>query len=113
MSRTRKIFSDVSETKNLRPTLTPEARESRMISLTMDLVEQRLLDGTATSQETTHFLKLASSNYRLEQEKLMNENALLKAKVNNLESQANAEKLYAEALEAMRSYKGENLSDDE
>ena len=52
----------------LRPALTPEARENQMAALAMDLVEQRLRDGTASSQETTHFLKLVSSKAKLEQE---------------------------------------------
>ena len=43
----------------LRPALSPETRENQLISLAYDLVEERLLNGTATSQETTYFLKLA------------------------------------------------------
>ena len=54
----------------LRPALSPEARENQMAALAMDLVEQRLRDGTASSQETTHFLKLVSSTAKLQQEKL-------------------------------------------
>ena len=34
-----------------RPATTPEARENQLIALAYDLVEQRLLDGTATSQD--------------------------------------------------------------
>lgn len=45
----------------MRPALTPEARENQMISLAMDLVEKRIREGTASSAETTHFLKLATS----------------------------------------------------
>jgi hypothetical protein len=43
---------------------TPEAKENQMISLAMDLVEKRLREGTASSQETTHFLKLATTKER-------------------------------------------------
>ena len=50
----------------MRPALTPEARENQLISLAIDLVEQRLIDGTASAQETTHFLKLASRKAKLE-----------------------------------------------
>ena len=60
-----------------RPALTPEARENQLISMAYDLVEQRLLDGTATSQETTHFLKLGSTKARLEMEKLQKEQKYL------------------------------------
>jgi hypothetical protein len=89
----------------------PEAREAQLISLAMDLVEQRLRDGTATSQETVHFLKLGSSRERYEREKLEKENILLKAKTEALESQARIEDLYAKAIDAMKRYGGE--TDDE
>ena len=70
-----------NEKHNLtRPALTPEARENQLISYAVDLVEQRLLNGTASSQETTHFLKLGSMKNRLEMQKLEEENkTLLKA----------------------------------
>ena len=45
-----------SEDKHFRPALTPDARENQMISLAMDLVEQRLRDGTASSAETTRLI---------------------------------------------------------
>ena len=85
----------------------PEAREAQLISLAMDLVEQRLRDGTATSQETVHFLKLGSSRERYEREKLEKENILLKAKTEALESQARIEDLYEKAIDAMKRYGGE------
>ena len=53
-------------TRKSRPALTPEARENQLIAKAYDLVEQRLDDGTATSQETTHFLKLGSAKAKLE-----------------------------------------------
>jgi hypothetical protein len=91
----------------MRPALTPDARENQMISLAMDLVEERLRNGTATSQETTHFLKLASSNNQLEKERLIQENELTKAKIKALETGQHTEELYREALKAMRSYTGQ------
>ena len=33
-----------SKTRKMRPALTPEARENQLISLAIDLVEQRLMD---------------------------------------------------------------------
>ena len=90
----------------LRPALTPEARELQLISLAVDLVEQRLRDGTASSQETTHFLKLGSSRARLENERLAEEIRLQKAKTKAIEAAEENTKLYAEALAAMRRYSG-------
>lgn len=64
----KKKQSDTSSGKKIRPALTPEARENQLISLAVDLVEQRLLDGTASAQEVTHFLKLGSMREKLERE---------------------------------------------
>jgi hypothetical protein len=74
--------------------------------LAYDLVEQRLLDGTASSQETTHFLKLTSVKARLERERQELENELIKAKTEQLQSQKRVEELYANAIRAMREYGG-------
>lgn len=102
-----------AEPRKIRPALTPEARENQMIALAVDLVEQRLLDGTASSQETTHFLKLGSMKNRLEMEKLQEENRLLKAKTEALQSAKRVEELYSEAIKAMRRYSGQGSDDDE
>ena len=106
----RRVISSTSleDRPPLRPAITPEGREQQMISLAMDLVEQRLRDGTASSQETTHFLKLGSTKNQLEVEKLKQETELLKAKQANLESSARMEKLYSDAMEAMKTYSGQN-----
>lgn len=111
MAKTKKISSNPS--RKIRPALTPEARENQLISLAVDLVEQRLIDGTASSQETTHFLKLGSIKNRLEMEKLEEENRLLKAKTESIQSQKRVEELYAEALNAMRSYAGQAGDNDD
>ena len=44
------------------PARTPEARENQMIMYAIDLAEQQLRDGTASSQVITHYLKLGSTN---------------------------------------------------
>lgn len=97
----------------IRPALTPEAREQQLIALAVDLVEQRLLDGTASSQETTHFLKLASNKYKLETERQRYENELIKAKTKALRDQADMKTLYADAIAAMRRYGGYGSGADE
>lgn len=97
----------------LRPALTPEARESQLISLAYDLVEARLLEGTATSQETTYFLKLASSKTKLENEKLMEENKLLRAKTEAIQSEKKNEEFYAKVLSALKKYNGQGSQDDD
>ena len=68
---TKKIVKRSSEPKNkIRPALTPEARENQLVSLAINLAEQQLRDGTASSQVITHYLKLGSQKERLEREKL-------------------------------------------
>ena len=112
MAKVKKADS-AKTTRKIRPALTPEARENQMIALAVDLVEQRLLDGTASSQETTHFLKLGSMKNRLEMEKLQEENRLLKARTEALQSAKRVEELYSEAIKAMRRYSGQGGDDDE
>ena len=99
-------------TPKLRPALNPETRESQMAALAMDLVEQRLRDGTASSQETTHFLKLVSSKAKLEQERLKLENELVAAKTKALGDAKEIKVLYEEALKAMRRYGGHGDPDE-
>lgn len=101
-----------SSQKRSRPALTPEARENQMISLAVDLAEQQLRDGTASSQVITHFLKLATAKERLEREKLEQENKLLIAKTEALQSAKRIEELYDNAISAMRSYNGQGDSYD-
>lgn len=103
----------INNEKKRRPALSPESRENQLISLAVDLVEQRLLNGTASSQETTHFLKLGSMKNQLEMEKLREENKLLQAKTESIQSAKRVEELYAEAINAMRRYSGNRSSSDE
>ena len=97
--------------KPKRPALTPEADQNQMISYAMDLVKKRLLAGTASSQETTHFLKLAATKEKLELENLRKDIELKDAKIESLRGEKRMEDLYANALNAMRRYSG-NDSDD-
>ena len=72
-----------------------------------------MIDGTASAQETTHFLKLASKKAKLEAERAELENELIKAKTQNLRDQADMKTLYKEAITAMRRYSGHGDEEDE
>lgn len=109
----KKIIIEENTRPKRRPAITPEVRESQMIALAMDLVEERLRNGTATSQETTHFLKLGSEKEKLELEKLKKENELLKAKTEAIQSAKRVEELYSDALKAFTSYKSTEDNSDE
>lgn len=84
-----------------------------MIALAVDLAETQLAKGTASSQVITHYLKLGSVRESLEREKLIGENKLLAAKADSIASGKRVEELYANALNAMRSYAGQEPSADE
>ena len=99
--------------RKIRPALSPEARENQLISLAVDLVEQRLIDGTASSQETTHFLKLATTKARLEKEILEKQKELMTAKTEQIRSEQHKEELYEEVINALRKYNGQGDSDEE
>lgn len=102
-----------SEQRMGRPAFTPEARENQLISLATDLAEKQLRDGSASSQVITHYLKLGSTRERIEKEILEKQRELITAKTESLRSQKHADELFAQALEAMRDYKGESMSDDD
>ena len=91
----------------------PEARENRLISLAMDLVEERMRNGTATAQEVTHFLKLGSIKNRVEVEKLELEKALVEAKTENIRAQKEMTTMFSEAITAMKVYRGEDEDENE
>ena len=97
----------------LRPALTPEARENQLISLAVDLAEQQLREGTASSQVITHYLKLGTTRERLEKELLEREVELKKAKTENLKSAARIEELYENAISAIRRYSGQGAIEDD
>ena len=94
------------------PATTPEARENQMIALAMDVVEKRLRNGTASSQETTHFLKLGSIKEKRELALLEQELQLKRAKTEAIQSAKRVEELYSKALDAMRSYSGREVDDE-
>jgi hypothetical protein len=96
------------KTRARNPATTPEGRENQLVNAAVDLAEQQILDGSASAQVISHYLKLGSSRERLEQERLQHENKLLQARREQLESQKRVEDLYEEALNAMRRYAGQD-----
>ncbi len=91
-----------------RPALDPEARENQMIALAVDLAEKQLIEGTASAQVITHFLKLGTTKTELEKEKLRRENDVLSAKAKAYQSGEEMKELYEKAISAMRDYAGKN-----
>lgn len=90
-----------------KPATTPEEREHQMVSLAMDLAEDQIKAGVASSQVITHFLKAGSLREQLEQERLEHENKLTEAKIEAMAASQRMEELYGDAIKAMRSYAGD------
>lgn len=101
-----------STTRKSRPPLSPEADEQICISLAIDLVKERLRNGTASSQETTHFLKLATSKYKEEVRLAKAQTEKAEAQVEAMRSQKRVEALYEDAIKAFRNYNGQGDEDE-
>ncbi len=104
--------SEMPAAVSARPATSPEAQENYMINLAMQLVEKRLREGTASSAETTHFLKLGTMKAELEKTKLEEENKLLRAKTEALQNAKNSEEMYEKVIKAMRKYNGMGEDDE-
>ena len=111
MKKAKTVVSSESSRK-IRPALSPEARENQMISLAVDLAERQLVEGTASSQVITHYLKLGSTKERIEKEILEKQKELIEAKTQTLQSAQRVEELYSNALNAMKKYSGQDDFDD-
>lgn len=106
------MSKSTNKERRIRPGLTPEAREDQLVALATNLAEKQLLDGTASSQVITHYLKIGSTKERIEKEILKEQKDLIKAKTEALKSEKRVEELYAKALDAMRRYSGQEVFDD-
>ena len=107
MARKKQIETNMSDRIVRRPALTPEARENQLIAEAIDLVEQRILNGTASSQETTHFLKLGSTKAQYEKEVLKMQRDLMQAKIDNIKSYEKNEEFQQQVIEMFKKYSGE------
>lgn len=93
------------------PARTPQERENQLISAAYDLAEKKIMDGSASSQLITHFLKLGTERERLEREILESQRKLMDAKTENLESLKKFEDLYNNAISAMKRYNGDSYDE--
>lgn len=96
-----------------RPATTPEARENQLIALAVDLAEQQLLKGTASSQVISHFLKVGSTKEVIEKQILEKKKELITAQTDAIKSAKKVEELYKNALDAMKTYSGQKREEDE
>jgi len=99
----------------VRPATTPEAREQQLGSFAYDLAERQLLDGSASAQVITYFLKSNSVREKLELERLKKENLLTEAKIASAGQADRMEGLLTDAMRVFTEYKGggDDEEDDE
>lgn len=90
------------------PAKSSRQRENQIINMVMDVVEERIANGTASSQILCHFLKLATERERLENERLKSDMELSKAKIRQIDMQENLAELYEGAIAAMNQYRSDS-----
>lgn len=103
--------SENTTARKRRPATTPEARENQLIALAVDLAEKQLMEGTASSQVITHYLKLGSTKERIEKEILEKQKDLIEAKTEALKSARRVEELYSDAIKAFGIYRGDTTDE--
>lgn len=103
--------SEIRPSRKRRPAQSVEARENQLISLAVDLAEKQLIEGTASAQVITHYLKLGSTKDRLEKEIMAKQKELLEAKTEALQSTKRAEELFENAMKAFSVYRGDSFNE--
>lgn len=115
MARRSKSDTEVTKTSDSnrpKPAISPQARENQIISAAYDLAEKRILNGTASSQEIIHFLRMGSQKEKLERVKLEEENKLLREKTKSLAASSNIESILKDGLKALAKYRPDEKEDD-
>lgn len=104
------ISKPTAQKRTRRRALSPEAREQQLISLAMDLAEEQMENGTASSQIITHYLKLGAIKEKKELEKTEAEIALMKARIEALQREERIEELFKSALDSFKVYSGQTVT---
>lgn len=92
--------------KKQSPSMSAEAQEKKLVNAAYRLAEERILDGTASSQIISHFLAMGSPKHA-------EEVGLLRARRSHIEAQTKAiasgerdAEMFEDAINAMRRYQG-------
>lgn len=105
MAKSKGRSSDYSESLG-RKALSDEARINQLAAKAYDLIEERILDKTASASELVQILKMASPREQQELEKLRADTKLSEAKVTAIETNERYEQELKDAMEAWRGYAG-------
>lgn len=109
----RRAQDERSAPRRRTPAKTPEERESILISKSLNLIEQQIEDGTASSQILSIYARYGSQRERLERERLANENDVLRKKLETMEAAMDLKVLMEDALGAFKGYEGRTTRLDE
>lgn len=89
------------------PATSPQSQEQRCISLSYQLAEQMLEDGTAPPSIVAHFLKMGSSSQQIDTELKSNQAVLAKSKAESITAAESNKEVAEKAIEALKGYKVE------
>ena len=95
------------------PPITDAEQMRNLQRLALDLLEQRLKAGIASSQEVTTIIKEASELERLEIEKKQKEIELLTAKTKLINTQESTVEKTQEVLDELRMYRGFSKNEED
>ena len=98
--------------RKIAPARTPEEQEQLMINLSMKQAEQMLIEGRAPAQIVVHFLRLATENAKLQNDKLKADTEMALSKSESIKAQVHYEELIEDAMKAFRSYGIEDNKED-
>lgn len=103
----KKLPTNTELVQVIRKADTPDGRERQIIAEAYDLAERRILDGSASDTLLKELIKVGSTRERLEREILEKQRDLISAKTDAMKAQKRVDELYAEALDAFKSYHGD------
>ena len=89
----------------------PENRLQQLSGLALDRIEERIRKGEATGAELIFIAKFADPERFFRQDKIATETELLASKKKAIDSSKNTEKLYEDAIRAMKHYQGDDHAD--
>lgn len=105
----RRKAQDPDEQQKLPPVASAEAREMQLVSAAYDLAEKQLLNGTASSQVTVHFLKLGTAQAKLELTRLEADIKHREAQTTSYGDAKEADARLQRAMTAFAGYSGKPL----
>lgn len=100
-------------TRKKLPARTPEGRMNQLIDLAVTAAEEKLKNGTASSQIITLLLGLATTKAQLEIEKLRADVQVQNAKARQINNADDMKELYGNALSAMMMYQGRDAEEED